>query len=149
MSWWCTGKPGMLQSMGLQKVRHNWVTELASEARSAKPRREEGVQPCRESGVTAWTPRRQWHLQTSRHRWPQATWLQVPKAKLIIETQMSHRWIQFPQSSLSDLLKTNIWSCHPPVHHFQWLLTSLWIKSPLLPMPSKALRNRAAEDPKL
>ena len=25
--WW-TGKPGLLQSMGLQRVRHNWVTEL-------------------------------------------------------------------------------------------------------------------------
>ena len=27
-SWWWTGKPGMLQSMGLQRVRHNWTTEL-------------------------------------------------------------------------------------------------------------------------
>ena len=27
-SWWWTGKPGMLQSMVLQRVRHNWVTEL-------------------------------------------------------------------------------------------------------------------------
>ena len=27
-SWWWTGKPGMLQSMGLQKVGHDWVTEL-------------------------------------------------------------------------------------------------------------------------
>ena len=27
-SWWSTGKLGMLQSMGLQRVRHNWVTEL-------------------------------------------------------------------------------------------------------------------------
>ena len=27
-SWWWTGKPGMLQSMGLQIVRHNWATEL-------------------------------------------------------------------------------------------------------------------------
>ena len=26
-SWWWTGKLGMLQSMGLQKVRHDWVTE--------------------------------------------------------------------------------------------------------------------------
>ena len=26
--WWRTGKPGMLQSMGSQRVRHNWVTEL-------------------------------------------------------------------------------------------------------------------------
>ena len=27
-SWWWTGKPSMLQSMGLQRVRHNWVSEL-------------------------------------------------------------------------------------------------------------------------
>ena len=27
-SWWRTGKPGMLQSLGSQRVRHNWATEL-------------------------------------------------------------------------------------------------------------------------
>ena len=27
-SWWWTGRPGMLQSMGSQRVRHDWVTEL-------------------------------------------------------------------------------------------------------------------------
>ena len=27
-SWWWTGRPGMLQSMVLQRVRHDWVTEL-------------------------------------------------------------------------------------------------------------------------
>ena len=26
--WWWTGKPGVLQSMGSQRVRHNWVAEL-------------------------------------------------------------------------------------------------------------------------
>ena len=26
--WWWTGKPGMLQSMGSQRVGHNWATEL-------------------------------------------------------------------------------------------------------------------------
>ena len=26
--WWWTGKPGMLQSMGSQRVRHDWPTEL-------------------------------------------------------------------------------------------------------------------------
>ena len=30
VSWWWTGRPGVLQSMGLQRVRHNWVTELNS-----------------------------------------------------------------------------------------------------------------------
>ena len=27
-SWWQTGKPGMLQSMGSQRTGHDWVTEL-------------------------------------------------------------------------------------------------------------------------
>ena len=27
-SWWWTEKPGMLQSMGSQRVRHDWATEL-------------------------------------------------------------------------------------------------------------------------
>ena len=27
-SWWWTGKPGMLQFMGSQRDRHDWVTEL-------------------------------------------------------------------------------------------------------------------------
>ena len=26
--WWWIGRPGVLQSMGLQRVRHDWVTEL-------------------------------------------------------------------------------------------------------------------------
>ena len=26
-SWWWTGRPGMLHSMGSQRVRHNWATE--------------------------------------------------------------------------------------------------------------------------
>ena len=27
-SWWWTGRPGVLQSMGWQRVRHDWATEL-------------------------------------------------------------------------------------------------------------------------
>ena len=30
-SWWWTGKPGVLQSMGSQRVRHDWATELNPE----------------------------------------------------------------------------------------------------------------------
>ena len=29
-SWWWTGKPGVLLSMGSQRVKHNWATELNS-----------------------------------------------------------------------------------------------------------------------
>ena len=28
LSWWWTGKPGVLQSMGLQRVGYDWATEL-------------------------------------------------------------------------------------------------------------------------
>ena len=27
-SWWWTGRPGVLQSMGLQRIGHDWATEL-------------------------------------------------------------------------------------------------------------------------
>ena len=27
-NWWWTGKPGMLQSIASQRIRHNWMTEL-------------------------------------------------------------------------------------------------------------------------
>ena len=30
-SWWQTGRPGVLQSMGSQRVRHNWATEQLQE----------------------------------------------------------------------------------------------------------------------
>ena len=35
-NWWWTGRPGMLQFMGLQRVGHNWVTELKSNFKSIK-----------------------------------------------------------------------------------------------------------------
>jgi len=36
-SWWWTGRPGMLQFMGSQRVRHNWATELNwTESRNSK-----------------------------------------------------------------------------------------------------------------
>ena len=28
LSWWCIGKPGVLQFMGSQRVGHDWATEL-------------------------------------------------------------------------------------------------------------------------
>ena len=36
-SWWWTGKPGVLQSMGSQRVRHDWVTELTEKGKSKLP----------------------------------------------------------------------------------------------------------------
>ena len=36
-SWWGTGKPGVLQPMGSQKVGHDWVTELNWSKLSCQP----------------------------------------------------------------------------------------------------------------
>ena len=30
-SWWWTERPGVLQSMGLQRIRHDWATELKTQ----------------------------------------------------------------------------------------------------------------------
>ena len=46
-SWWWTEKPGMLQSVGLQRVRHDWVSKLTEQcdlAMSARP--SPGCQGC-------------------------------------------------------------------------------------------------------
>ena len=34
-SWWWTGRPSVLQSMGLQRVGHDWATELTDGSRKA------------------------------------------------------------------------------------------------------------------
>ena len=41
-SWWWTGKPGVLQSMGSQRVRHDWLTVLYWRRFSIKMGRWEG-----------------------------------------------------------------------------------------------------------
>ena len=40
--WWRTGKPGVLQSIGLQKVRHNWAIEQHRAKRWKDNRQESG-----------------------------------------------------------------------------------------------------------
>ena len=47
-SWWWTGKPGVLQFMGSQRVWHDWATELNwTEAKPGGASGEEYVCPCR------------------------------------------------------------------------------------------------------
>ena len=43
-SWWWTGKPSVLQSMGLQRVGHYWATELRGHH-----------EKCRVRWITSWT----------------------------------------------------------------------------------------------
>ena len=44
-SWWWTGRPGMLRFMGLQRVGHDWATELTDLMRQALLFREEKLYP--------------------------------------------------------------------------------------------------------
>ena len=44
--WWRTGKPGMLQSMGAQRVGHDWVTEQQHSVMcTMSPREAQWLQP--------------------------------------------------------------------------------------------------------
>ena len=44
VNWWWTGRPGMLQSMGSQRVRHNWASELNWMAQMSFPNVEYGTE---------------------------------------------------------------------------------------------------------
>ena len=44
-SWWWTGRPGVLPSMGWQRVRQNWVTELTHKDNTMSPRVCHGTHP--------------------------------------------------------------------------------------------------------
>ena len=51
-SWWWTGRPGMLQSMGSQSVGHDWATELNWHLESSllRPLRDPTPSPCCRGG---------------------------------------------------------------------------------------------------
>ena len=45
-SWWWTGRPGMLQSMGSQSIRHNWATELTECIKKERKKDSEVAHSC-------------------------------------------------------------------------------------------------------
>ena len=49
-SWWWTGRPGMLWLMGLQRVRHDWATELTSH----RPREDRSIETQIDNQQIAW-----------------------------------------------------------------------------------------------
>ena len=51
-SWWWTGKPGVLQSMGSQRVKHNWATELNWTELNKIPSEADAAGP----GTSLWQP---------------------------------------------------------------------------------------------
>ena len=64
-SWWWTGTPGMLQSIGFQRVGHDWTTELN------------------------WTmlPKTYWALDTTRHHPEGSLWMSAFKRQTSPMTQ--------------------------------------------------------------
>ena len=43
--WWRTGRPGVLQSIGSQRVRHNWVTEQQQRQQQQQQQQQKVVEP--------------------------------------------------------------------------------------------------------
>ena len=73
-SWWWTGRPGMLQSMGLQRVGHDWATELnwTGLASQSLPRKFGSIQKLRpvQLFATPWTAERQASMSITNSRSP-------------------------------------------------------------------------------
>ena len=88
--WWWTGKPGMLQSMGSQRVGHDWATELN------------------------WTePRCEFIFTLMWIHWD--SWILVWYPSLFLENISNHlsKWPIFLSFSSSGIpIKT--FSCYPP-----------------------------------
>ena len=55
-SWWWTGRPGVLQSMGSQRVGHDWATELNWTWDLICPALEGSLSPWSPSFVSFWCP---------------------------------------------------------------------------------------------
>ena len=106
--WWRTGKPGMLQTMGSQRVGHDWATEqknrhiysgiqkYENEGKTVFPQiREEGVN---------WTSVRQQNLHWVSYlqSCKMATW----KQKLIQQKDM---YFRFPVTSGKSFPNFNLW----------------------------------------
>ena len=55
-SWWWTGRPGVLRSMGSQRAGHDWVTELSWTELIALPRRLSGKESAYNAGDLSLIP---------------------------------------------------------------------------------------------
>ena len=93
--WWWTGRPGVLQSMGSQRVRHDWATEL----NWLKPgswinAKSSGWEVCLGKGYAR-------RLQVSPHRWLLVTEEKRPLHGYHMDTCQTPPWVT--------------WSCTGPM----------------------------------
>ena len=136
-SWWWTGKPGVLQSMGSQRVRHNLATELnCTIVWSFLPLSFFGIgmkTDLFQSCSLCWVFQICWHIVCSTFTasafriWnssagipspPLALFVvMLPKAHLTSDSRMSDsRWVTTPlwlsRSLTSFLYNSSVYSCH-------------------------------------
>ena len=94
-SWWWTGRPGMLQSMGFQRVGHDWATELN------------------------WTmlPKTHWALDTTRHHPEGSLWMSAFKHQTSPTTQAQSLPVFVTHEEPEAQRLEGIFSGHPLVSH--------------------------------
>ena len=109
MKKWWTGKPGLLQSMGSQRARHNWAAEL----KDGRSHNETGVGEC------------VWYNQISYLPGGQPTnW------KVIISQNFSHR----SESSEAQLRVPNlgVWHMDKSLEHLAWRPVGLQCRNSII-----------------
>ena len=89
-SWWWTGKPGMLQSMGLQGVRHDWVTELKYQKLALVPK-DTRMQVLQDS-LCLWSIKK---TLKKRKVWQ-------PESTVVILLEVSWLWVLFLTAAATD-----------------------------------------------
>ena len=69
-SWWWTGRPGVLQSLGLQRVGHDWVTELHDlTSKHSRPLGPAGPIVLPSIGMSTWVINSEESDHCGRHMW--------------------------------------------------------------------------------
>ena len=115
-SWWWTGKPGVLQFMGSQRIRHDWVTEL---------------------NWTEWTPR--YILLSLRNIKVKILCKKINsiRHKKAIEIKLSQKfwqwlflWQKKTELYIKDTLGKKMWGIFKKIHK-QQMLDRVWRKGKL------------------
>ena len=106
--WWI-GKPGLLQSMGLQRVRHNWATKLIHHFNKLKNKNHDNFNGCRVSFWQNWTT---FYDKISPESWHRGSQLQHNKGH-IWQTHSKHHSQGWKSESISSEVKDkDVHSCY-------------------------------------
>ena len=84
-SWWWTGKPGMLQSMGSQRVGQDWATELNFLCSVIRRRSKFGTWGSGLSGygVSLWTAKYTMKAKDNKYQGRGRNWDEKPSADML------------------------------------------------------------------